>query len=129
MSAEVTEFEEIFAEAREKLAITYDQPDLIPYGIRLVALCQSHPQLREEFARTFIRMFFDEARNEVSLIEFAMHALRWPEVKLAFEALSQYAVSKNDWRIINPIGHILDAFEDGWENAQDFYGNYFKQRT
>lgn len=129
MSAEITEFEAIFAEAREKLEATYDQPDLIPYGARLVALCQSHPELREQFGLAFIRMFFDEARNEVSLIEFAMHVLRWPEVKLAFEALSHYAVSKNDWRIINPIDHILDAFEDDWENALDFYGNYFKQRT
>lgn len=34
MLPEIKEFKVIFAEASEKLDVTYDQPDLIPYGAR-----------------------------------------------------------------------------------------------
>jgi len=59
-------------------------------------------------------------------VEVCMHALRWTNVKLAFEQHHREVVAQNDWRRESYYRHCLDAFEDEWEDANDFYASHFR---
>ena len=118
------QFHAIAKSATDRLAETSNAPDLIPYGTAMLELIGKHPEQRPAFVRAFVRGIQNPEEFDPWLIQFCMHALRWPELKKEFNAMSREAVARNDWNLIQPLGHVLDAFEDNWED-RDFYAEYF----
>jgi|GEM_PF-4806560 len=47
-----------------------------------------------------------------------MYTLRWPTVRQFIEDVLSEALQRQDWRTIPIAAHILESFEDDWENAQ-----------
>jgi len=111
--------------ATRKIDETYNAPDVIPFGIQVLELIEANPDNRPDFVEAFIQGFQNASKCDEALIEFCMHSLRWPEAKDRFEVLSREAIAREDWNSVNPLQHILDAFEDDWEDATDFYAGYF----
>lgn len=111
-----------------RVAKTFNAPDVVPYGRKIVQLVRQNPDHRADFVKAFVEGVNAPDKCDRWLIEFCMHALRMPEAKLEFEQLSRDAIAKQDWNRIQPLGHILDAFEDDWEDARDVYAEYFDDR-
>jgi hypothetical protein len=121
----IAEFWSISSEATKQVAQTFHASDVIPYGRKIVQLVLANPGNRNEFVKAFVEGADAPEKCDRWLIEFCMHALRMPEAKLEFERMNREAVAKQDWNRIQPLGHILDAFEDDWEDAHDIYAEYF----
>lgn len=121
-------FWNICAEAKARLDVTFNAPDVVPYGARLVELIHRHPDLRRQFSDALVEGALDQERCDPWVVEFCAHALRWPELKERFDALHVAAVRENQWSKEPILRHICQAFEDDWENARDFYGSYFYSR-
>lgn len=127
MSSPVEQLEQISNAATAHLAVTFNAPDLIPFGQAALNLISAHPEERSAFARAFLNGINTPDTWDVWFIQFCVHALRWPELKAGFEAMSREAVALDDWNRIQPLGHVLDAFEDSWEDAGDIYAAHFGQ--
>lgn len=121
----IEHFQLIAKQATDLLAKTFNAPDLLPFGKSMLELVERHPEQRAAFAKEFVAALYQPNDFDPWLLEFCMHALRWPELEAKFNAISCEAVVKNDWNLIQPLQHILDSFEDDWEDAQDFYSEYF----
>ena len=119
------QFRSIAKSATDQLAQTSNAPDVVPYGKAMLELIAKHPEQRQAFGQAFLQGFRSQEEFDPWLIEFCMHALRWPELKNEFTTMSAQAVARKDWTLIPALGHVLDAFEDGWEDARDFYAEYF----
>jgi hypothetical protein len=119
------EFWSICAEAKLRLDVTFNAPDVVPYGARLVELIQGHLDLRDQFSDALVKAALDQERCDPWVVEFCAHALRWPELRGRFIGLHAKAVREDQWSKEPVLRHICQAFEDDWENARDFYGAYF----
>ncbi|WPH20816.1 hypothetical protein [Variovorax paradoxus] len=106
-----------------KLDETFNAPDVLPFTTEALTIIRSHPDLQATFEETFLNM---TAVAPPEFVEVCMHALRWTTVKLAFEQRHREVVAQNDWRREPYYRHCLDAFEDKWEDANDFYASYFR---
>jgi hypothetical protein len=115
----------VASEATKVLSETHNAPDLIPFGTRLIDLVNRNPDLRSAFGEAFVSAFDQRQVFDLWLLQFCMHALRWPELQERFNQLSRQAIAEQDWNRIQPLQHVLDAFEQDWEDAQDFYAEYF----
>ncbi len=124
--SELAAFWAICAAAKEKLDVTFNAPDLIPYGAKIVDLVVANPDKRGEFIDALVEAALDRERCDPWVVEFCAHALRWPELKTRFIELYRAAVRANDWNKEPVLRHITGAFEDDWENSSDFYSSYFK---
>ena len=120
-------FRDIAKSCAERLGQTFNAPDLIPFGQAILALISKHPELRSAFGHEFVVAIQSPDKFDRWLIEFCMHALRWPELKTEFEKMSAAAIAQNNWNLIQPLQHVLDAFEDNWEDANDLYAEHFLQ--
>ncbi|MEJ2790961.1 MULTISPECIES: hypothetical protein [unclassified Pseudoxanthomonas] len=127
MSSHVEQLKEISRAAAAHLAVTFNAPDVIPYGQSALRLIYAHPDERQAFARAFINGIASPDDWDACFIQFCVHALRWPDLKADLEAMSREAVASNNWSLIQRLGHVLDAFEDTWEDAGDFYAAHFGQ--
>jgi len=58
-----------------------------------------------------------------------MHALRWEGLRQYFAQAQKEAIARNDWRVEPYCRHVLEAFDDNWEDANDFYAGYFHKDT
>jgi hypothetical protein len=122
----IAEFWRISIDATQRVSKTFNAPDVMPYGKQIIQLVELHPDKRQKFVDAFIEGAGSPETCDRWLIEFCMHALRIPEAKLEFERLSREAIAQNNWNKIQPLQHILDAFEDTWEDADDIYADYFR---
>ncbi|WP_144409250.1 hypothetical protein [Pseudoxanthomonas suwonensis] len=127
MSSPVEQFQEISKAATAHLAITFNAPDVVPFGQAALKLISAYPEERPAFALAFLRGIDTPDACDEWFIQFCVHALRWPELKAQFESMSRDAVVSNDWNRIQRLGHVLDAFEDSWEEAGVFYAAHFSQ--
>ena len=123
----IEEFHELSAAAAARLAETFNAPDVVPFGSAALDLIAAHPEERQTFAQGLIDSALDPERCDPWFLQFCVHGLRWPELKIAFESMYSSAVARNDWNIIPNLAKVLAAFEDNWEDARDFYGVYFQQ--
>lgn len=55
----------------------------------------------------------DDHATSFELLAYLMYELRWPEVK---EAVLRAIAANEDFRIKTPLSHILEAFDDDWED-------------
>ncbi len=123
------EFCKIIQACEKKLDETSNFPDVIPFGESLLKLVSENESLRGKFSDEFVRCIERSSISHDPLIEFCMHKLKWPETKLALEALSRDAVDKNDWNAITRIHGALDAFDSYWPDASDLYSEYFNVKN
>ncbi|WP_354319231.1 hypothetical protein [Pseudacidovorax sp. 1753] len=96
--------------------------EVLPYAAEAIALVRSHPERLAEFEQEFVCL---PGHAPPEFIEVCMHALRLPGVRAAFERERRAAIAANDWRREPAFRHYLMAFEDDWEDAVDFYSEYF----
>ena len=122
----IQQLEQLARDAAAKLTETFNAPDVLPFASKAIEMIEAHPSLQSDFEQAFLAMT-PYAPSE--FIQVCMHAFRWPTVKKEFEVRCRAAVMRNDWRAEPVYRHILDAFEPDWEDAQDFYLSYFKQRA
>jgi len=101
-------------------AESFDQTSIIPFATQALQVISDHPDLRVSFEDVFL-----ERPVSWEFVSFCAHCLRWPTLKERVEFLHAEAISKNDWRAEPCFRHILDAFADDWEDAQDIYKSYF----
>ena len=125
MPSSLEKFQEISVAAATHLAVTFNAPDVVPFGQSALDLIAAHPEDRPAFARAILAAIDRPDSCDVWFVQFCVHALRWPELKAEFEAMSRTAIASNDWARIQRLGHVLDAFEDSWEDASDFYTAHF----
>jgi hypothetical protein len=88
---------------------------------------KAHPELRAFATNLFIAAFADDFYMKWppwELLQFCMHDLRWPEIRDFVRAKLEEDVEKHGSRSSPVWRHILEAFEDNWEEAR-FY-EYFK---
>ncbi len=110
-------------EAEAKLSSSFNAPDVLPFAIEALESIAAHPDMKVEFERAFLEM---PAYAPTEFVEVCMHALRWETVKAEYERRCRSAVARNDWRTEPVYRHYLEAFEDDWEDADDFYAAYFR---
>jgi hypothetical protein len=122
----ITRFREIIANGKAAFGPFSGAPEVVPFGAALVDLIRSFPAEREAFEREF-KENVQGAPSE--LVEFCMHALRWESLRVHFEQCRQEAVSRSDWNSEPYYRHVLEAFDDEWPDAEDFYASYFRAGT
>jgi hypothetical protein len=110
-------------DAEAKLSVVFDAPEVLPFAIAALEIINDHSELRPAFELAFLEM---PSYAPPEFVEVCMHALRWPRLKTEFEARQHAAVSRNDWRTEPIYRHYLEAFDDVWEDASDFYASYFQ---
>ena len=111
-------------EAEAKLRMSFDAPDVLPFAAAALEQVADHPELQAEFEQAFLEM---PSYAPTEFVEVCMHALRWKRVKAEYERRCRAAVERNDWRTEPVYRHYLEAFEDDWEDADDFYASYFRR--
>jgi len=119
------EFVQLAKDAEAKISATFNSPDVLPFTTRALAIIQSNLDKRREFEHEFMNMSH-YAPSE--FVEVCMHALRWPAVKQEFERRQREAVERNDWRAEPVYRHYLEAFDPDWDDAKDFFVEYFGSR-
>jgi hypothetical protein len=110
-------------EAEAKLSVSFDAPDVLPFAADALQQIAAHPELKAEFERAFFEM---PGYAPTEFVEVCMHALRWETVKTEYERRCRSAVERNDWPTEPMYRHYLEAFENDWEDADDFYASYFR---
>jgi hypothetical protein len=123
----IEEFHRISAAATARLAESFNAPDVVPFGSAALDLIAAHPEERHVFVKNLIGSVLDPSHCDPWFLQFCVHGLRWPELKIAFESMHNSAVARNDWNVIPNLAKVLDAFEESWEDARDFYGAYYQQ--
>ncbi|MDN3237993.1 hypothetical protein [Pseudomonas sp. WAC2] len=111
-------------QADVKLSASFNAPDVLPFASEALEVIAKHPHLQAEFENLFLEM---PAYAPTEFIEVCMHALRWSAVKSEYERRCRAAVERNDWRTEPIYRHYLEAFEENWEDADDFYASYFRR--
>ena len=110
-------------EAEAKLSVSFNAPDVLPFATEALEIIAAHPELQIEFEQAFLEM---PAYAPTEFVELCMHVLRWEAVKTEYELRCRAAVEHNDGRTEPVYRHYLEAFEDEWEDADDFYASYFR---
>jgi hypothetical protein len=77
----------------------------------------THPSGRQIFATKFMELL-SWPSTDGDLFEFCMHELRWPEVRSRVAEAMQDAITRNDIRARDFLGHALSAFDDHWLDGQ-----------
>ncbi|PZP90590.1 MAG: hypothetical protein DI587_38235 [Variovorax paradoxus] len=117
------EFREIVSTAVREFGPASGAPEIIPFGAALVSLARRNPELREQMEAEFIACL---GHAPLELLEFCMHALRWENLKAYFQSQQSAAIAKDDWRAEPFYRSLVEAFDDDWEDARDFYTAYFR---
>ena len=119
----IESFRKVVSDASTAFLPGSNADEIIPFGAELVRLARSDQALRSDLELEFI----EAARAAPpELIEFCMHALRWHSLHAYFRQCQTDAIARNDWRAEPFYRHIVESFEDDWEDANDFYASYFR---
>ncbi len=97
--------------------------EVLPFAVEAIEVMRANPERTADFEREFLRM---PGYAPPEFIEICMHA-RWQTVKTAFISAHSAAVASNDWRREPVYRSYLEAFEDDWDDASDFYADYFQR--
>ena len=123
-----TQIKEIMNSAKLAYDKSCNAPDLVPYGKEIIDLINNDQGDQSQYIFIF-KQAWEQCWGPFELIAFCMHTLRWPELKNYFDSLYKQSVATEDWRAEPCLREIVEAFESNWENAIDFYGAYFEQKT
>jgi hypothetical protein len=120
----LSEVIQLAKEAEARIDQTFNAPDVLPFATKALEIIASHPELREAFELEFMDMHSYAPKE---FVQICIHALMWPKMKVEFETRHRDAVARNDWRSEPVYRHYLEAFDVDWEDASDFYGDYFRR--
>jgi hypothetical protein len=120
----VSEVVQLAKDAEAKIDQSFNAPDVLPFATRALEIIAEHPELRASFEVEFMNM---SSYAATEFVEVCMHALMWPTVKAEFERRYRDAVARNDWNSEPIYRHYLEAFDPNWEDASDFYAEYFRR--
>lgn len=109
----VARFYELAAEA-ERVDSASEQP-LEPAMDAVLAHVVAHPEAREAFRRAFVEIIRDPQRGPPELVEYCMHALRWPEAR---SELAHWLESESSERLRHVLRKVVMAFDDDWPHAK-----------
>ncbi len=124
MKKEIIKFENLAKDASNNMGELYHAPGIIPCASKMIELVQQNQGLRSDFVNAIIRLWEStEIENEV--IEFCCHALKWDELKEYFTERFIESKENEDWRAWQCLSNIVESFNPDWEDATDFYGEYF----
>ena len=56
-------------------------------------------------------------------------SVKWTELRNYFSDLHRESLESENWRSESCLREIVESFENDWENASDFYGEYFDKKT
>ena len=118
----IEQFRTVVSEATASYLPNSSAQEIVPFGAMLIKLIRSNPAMKALFEHEFIEM---TSSAPPELIEFCMHALRWGSLRNYFAKQQSLALESNDWRVEPYYRHLLEAFEDEWEDAKYFYSAYF----
>ena len=122
----VEEIVELARQADVKLSQSFNATDVLPFATKALSIIRAHPNLQSEFERAFLEM---PSYAPAEFVQVCMHVLRWTNVRREFEKRQESAVAANDWRREPVYRNFLEAFDSGWEDAQDFYAEYFNPKN
>lgn len=122
--SKVDTFKELARKATEKLEHRYNAPDIVPFASQMVEIAKGDPDNRLLYSRVIIE-FWEQKGIEEHVIEFCCHALQWQELSSYFAKKYQEAKAEEDWLAWQSLRHIMDSFSPDWEDATDFYAEYF----
>jgi hypothetical protein len=118
-----------FRDLCEQAEIVYSRPDscgdpdLIPFGRRILALIAHHSARQADFDQAFRDLWNHKFTGPWELIPFCMHYLRWSGFRDFIERIRSEALRSNDWRCIPVAQQVLDCFSDDWDGLERFYAN------
>ncbi len=114
----------IFRKSEDRLGSkdSLGNPDLVPFCHDIVRIYNLSDTNKEEFEHVFIEDFdiFNECPWE--LTQLCMHHLKLSKYRTHLETKLKEAKCKSDWRAIPVINHILDSYQDNWDDKELFYG-------
>jgi hypothetical protein len=85
----------------------------------------AYPEMKQSFLEGFLELVGDPLKGAPQVVEYCMHALRWPEVK---EAILTRLATEKSGRIRHNLEGIVAAFDDNWPDAK-FYARFVKRGT
>lgn len=80
----------------------------------------AHPELRSQFSEAFLLLAHDPNLGPPELVEYCMHALKWPEIK---DELTERLEKESRERARHMLKKFLMAFDDDWALA-DLYSRF-----
>jgi hypothetical protein len=85
----------------------------------------AHPESRRELAETFLEVARDSNKGPPELVQYCMHALRWPEVKQ--ELVRRLETEKSE-RVRHVLRKLVMSFEHDWYDA-DAYARFNNEKN
>ncbi|MCA3174542.1 MAG: hypothetical protein ING36_03235 [Burkholderiales bacterium] len=77
----------------------------------------THAEFRQEFAQAFLQVAHDPDKGPPELVEYCMHALRWPEVK---QELVSWLEAEDSERVRHVLRKFVMSFDDDWYHADSY---------
>lgn len=114
-TAALQRFWELTGEAN-RVATEQLETDVEPWLEAVLSHVTAHPETRPQFADAFLRIVH-ENKGPLELVEYCMHALRWPEVKAA---LVTWLERENSERIRHALRGLIRSFDDDWHVANSY---------
>ena len=120
----ILEFENLAREATFEVDNTSNVSCIVPYCSDMFGLINSHIEMRAEFFES-IKSLWHSQKIECGVIELCCHVLQWQELKDYFVTAFNEANQTESWNDWQSLGHVVQAFEQDWEDEKDFYVSYF----
>jgi hypothetical protein len=119
------EFERLSEEANIILNRTFDCRQAELAYIKILNLIKENPDFRSQFVIALLSIL-RSGKAPWELIQFCMRELQWLEIKdsIVMERKSELE-GKHDWRVVAVLNHILEVYEQTWEDAE-LYEYYSK---
>jgi hypothetical protein len=111
----------------EQAEVAYSHPDscgdpeLLPFGQRILELIAQHPSRQADFDQAFRDLWHQRFTGPWELIPFCMHYLRWPDFHEFITRIHSDAVRTSDWRCIPVTRQVLDSFTEGDVSFETYY--------
>ncbi|WP_230969745.1 hypothetical protein [Nitrogeniibacter aestuarii] len=118
------DFERLAYEASAEVERTGNISSIVPFCTGMLDLIKRNPALRSEFCEAIKRLWYSK-KVEEGLIELCCHALQWHELKRDFAEALVEAEKNGPWNDRQYLGRVVEAFDSDWEDAKDFYADYF----
>ena len=111
----VGRFWELTQEA-DRVDSTELETDIEPWLEAVLSHVLRHPEAKGQFVKSFMDLLRED-RGPTELVEYCMHALRWPEVKAEVAA---WLESEKSERVRHALRGVLRAFDDDWHVASSY---------
>jgi hypothetical protein len=120
----ISEFERLAREATIEVDETGNVSCIVPYCSEMLGLINNHVKMRPEFFESIKRLWHSK-KIEGGVIELCCHVLQWQELKDYFVIAFNEAKKTESWNDWQKLSHVVQAIEQDWEDAKDFYASYF----